>query len=129
MKKIVIWSLLMWFIVIAWCDGERNFMDVDNPNAKDDFMNMIWSDNIPKIKSWGYMPDGLSWTRSNVKWYANKYYEGSMSGYVDKAKEGLSWARETFKWYYNDWVDELNQIVSDKVNQAISWEFSKFKIK
>lgn len=115
--------LLFGAVFIMWCDGEHNFMDVDNPNAKDDLMNMIWSGNIPQINS-----DDL-WTWRDVKWYANKYLEGSMSGYVDKAKEWWSWAKETFKWYYNDWVDELNQMVSDKVNQAISWELNKFKIK
>lgn len=97
-------------------------MDVDNPNAKEDLMNVIWSWNIPQINS-----DG-SWTRNSVKWYANKYLEGSMSGYVDKAKEWLSGAKETVKWYYNDWVDEVTRMVNDKVTWAISWELNKFKI-
>lgn len=104
-------------------------MDVDNPNAKEDLINLIWTWNIPKINTDNIIPDSLSWTREDVKWYANKYYEYSVEEYVDKAKEWLSWAKESLKWYYNNWVDELNQMVSDKVNSAISGELSKFKIK
>lgn len=103
-------------------------MDVDNPNAKDDLKNIIWSWNIPQINSDDLGSGSLSWTRGTVRWYANKYYEDSMSGYVDKAKEWLSGARETVKWYYNDWVDEITRMVNDKVTWAISWELNKFKI-
>ena len=104
-------------------------MDVDNPNAKEDLINLIWTWNIPKVKPDNIIPDSLSWTREDVKWYANKYYEDSVEEYVDKAKEWLSWVKENVKWYYNNWVDELNKMISDKVNWAISWELNKFKIK
>lgn len=103
-------------------------MDVDNPNAKDDLKYYIWSGNIPKIKTDDIIPDSLSWVRDNAKWYANKYYEDELDGYVDIAKQWLSWAVQDLKWYYNSWVDEINQMVSDKVNSAISWELNKFKI-
>ena len=104
-------------------------MDVDNPNAKEDLINLIWTWNIPKVKPDNIIPDSLSWTREDVKGYANKHMEGTFWEYVDKAKEWLSWAKETVKWYYNDSVDELNQMISDKVNWVISWELNKFKIK
>ena len=100
-------------------------MDVDNPNAKDDLKNLIWSWNIPKID----MPEGLSWKRNDVKWYAEKYYTGKVGEYVDKAKEWLSWATQTLKWFYNDSVDELNWAITEKVSWTISWELNKFKIK
>ena len=103
-------------------------MDVDNPNAKEDLMNLIWTWNIPKINTENIIPDSLSWTREDVKWYANKYYEDSLEEYVDKAKEWLWWVKENLKWYYNEWVDELNKMVSDKVNSAVSGELNKFKI-
>lgn len=116
-------------LILTWCDKSHNFMDVENPNAKEDLMNLIWTWNIPKINTDNIIPDSLSWTRQDVKWYANKYYEDSVSEYVDKAKEWLSWAKETVKWFYNDSVDDLNQMISDKVNSTISWELNKFKIK
>lgn len=103
-------------------------MDVDNPNAKEDLMNLIWTWNIPKISTENIIPDSLSWTREDVKWYANKYYEDSLEEYVDKAKEWIWWVKENLKWYYNEWVDELNKMVSDKVNSAVSGELNKFKI-
>ena len=129
MKKI----LLLWAVIsialLTWCDKSHNFMDVDNPNAKEDLINFIWTWNIPKIRTWNIIPDNLSWTREDVKWYANKYYEDTLQDYVGVAKEWLSWVKEDLKWYYNDWVDELHQMISDKVNSAISWELNKFKIK
>jgi len=104
-------------------------MDVDNPNAREDLMDLIWTWNIPQIKTGSIIPDSLSWTRKDVKWYANKYYEDTLEEYVDKAKDWLSWAKETVKWYYNHSVDELNKMISDKVNWVISGELNKFKIK
>ena len=115
--------------ILAWCDKSHNFMDVDNPNAKEDLINLIWTWNIPKINTDNIIPESLSWTRDTAKWYANKYYEDTFEEYVDKAKEWLSWAKETVKWFYNDSVDDLNQMISDKVNSTISWELNKFKIK
>lgn len=129
MKKIVILGLLLVSTIITWCDKDHNFMDVDNPNAKDDLMNIIWSWNIPNVNTDELIPESLSWARGSAKWYANQYYEDMLSGYVNIAKEWLSWASETLKWYYNNGVDELNKMVSDKVNSAISWELNKFKIK
>lgn len=129
MKKILLISLFLSLMFITWCDKSHNFMDVENPHAKDDLMDLIWTWNIPKINTDNIIPDSLSWTRDTAKWYANKYYEDTFWEYVDKAKEWLSWAKETVKWYYNDSVDDLNQMISDKVNWVISWELNKFKIK
>ena len=129
MKKIsLLW--LIWIVAfMSWCSIEHNFMDVDNPNAKEDLKYYIWSGNIPKINTDDLIPDSLSWTLKDAKWYANKYYEDTLEEYVDVAKQWISWAKENLKWYYNDWIDELNKMVSDKVNGAISWELNKFKIK
>jgi len=129
MKRIsLLW--LIWIVAfMSWCSIEHNFMDVDNPNAKEDLKYYIWSGNIPKIKTEEIIPEGLSWARKDAKWYANKYYEDTLEEYVNVAKDWLSWAKENLKWYYNNWVDELNKMVSDKVNWAISWELNKFKIK
>lgn len=104
-------------------------MDVDNPNAKEELQNIIWTWNAPKVDTTNIVPDVLSWKRNDAKWYANKYYEDTLQEYVEIAKDGLSWARENVKWFYNDWVDNLNEMISDKVNWAISWELNKFKIK
>ena len=100
-------------------------MDVDNTNAKEDLKSFIWSWNMPNINANDIIPDSLSWTRKDAKWYAEKYYSGKVGEYVDKAKEWLSWATETLKWFYNDSVDELNWAINNKV----SWELNKFKIK
>ena len=129
MKKILFCSMIFAMFILAWCDKSHNFMDVDNPNAKEDLINLIWTWNMPKINTDNIIPESLSWTWDTAKWYANKYYEDTVEQYVDKAKSWLSWAKETVKWYYNDWVDELNSMISDKVNSAISWELNKFKIK
>ena len=129
MKKILFCSMIFAMFTLAWCDKSHNFMDVDNPNAKEDLINLIWTWNIPKINTDNIIPESLSWTRDAAKWYANKYYEDTFEEYVDKAKEWLSWAKETVKWFYNDSVDDLNQMISDKVNSTISWELNKFKIK
>ena len=129
MKKAIKLGILLPLIFLTWCDTSHNFMDVDNSNAKDDLKSLIWSWNIPKINTNDIIPDSLSWTLKDAKWYANKYYEDTLKEYVDIAKDGLSWTRENLKWYYNSWVEELNQKVSEKVNSAISWELNKFKIK
>jgi hypothetical protein len=133
MKKLAFLWLISWVIIISWCSIGHNFMDVDNPNAKDDLKYYIWSGNFPKINTDNIIPDSLSWARNDAKWYASKYYEENLGEYldeyVDMAKEWLSWAKESLKWYYNDGVDELNKMVNDKVSGVISWEFNKFKIK
>jgi hypothetical protein len=129
MKKIVILWVILFTAFLTWCDKSHNFMDVENPNAKEDLINLIWTWNILKINSDNIVPDSLSWTRDTTKWYVNKYYDDTIWEYVDKAKEWLWWAKETVKWYYNEWVDELNRMISDKVNSTISWELNKFKIK
>ena len=129
MKKIGLLGALLLITFVTWCDIDHNFMDVDNPNAKDDLKYYIWSWNIPKINADNIIPDSLSWARKDAKWYTNKYYEDNLQEYVDVAKQWLSWVTETMKWYYNDWVDELNKMVNDKVSGAISWELNKFKIK
>ena len=104
-------------------------MDVDNPHAKEDLKNIIWSWNIPKIDPDNLIPDELSWTRNDARWYANKYYKDNLKWYVDTAKEWLSWTIQELKWQYNNWVDQLHGAISDKVNESISWELNKFKIK
>ena len=104
-------------------------MDVDNSNAKNDLKNMIWSWNLPKIDTKNIVPDSLSWKRNEVKLYANKYYEDTLEGYVDVAKDWLSWAKENLKWYYNSWVDQLNWIITDSISWIISWELNKIKVK
>ncbi len=129
MKKIGILVLLSAILVVVWCDTNHNFMDVNNPNAKEDLQHYIWSWHLPRLDTDEFLWDDLSWTRNNVKWYANQYYEDNLQEYVDVAKQWLSWTKETLKWYYNSWVDELNGIISDKVNSAISGELNKFKIK
>ena len=129
MKKLALfWGMLL-ITILTWCDLNHNFMDVDNPNAKEDLKYYIWSGNIPRINTEEFIPESLSWARKDAKWYANKYYEDTLEEYVNVAKDWLSWAKENLKWYYNNWVDELNKMVSDKVNWAISWELNKFKIK
>lgn len=116
-------------ILLTWCEINHNFMDVDNTNAREDLQNIIWSWNIPKINTKDIIPDNLSWTLNNAKWYANKYYEDTIEWYVDIAKKWLSWTTQKLKWYYNEWVDQLNWVISEKVNQAISWELNKLKLK
>ena len=130
MKKLfMLTGLLLGMIILSWCDQSHNFMDVDNPNAKEDLINLIWTWNIPQINTDNIIPESLSWTREDVKWYANKYYEESLEEYVNIAREWISWAKDAVKWYYNDWIDDLNQMIRDKVNWAISGELNKFKIK
>ncbi len=129
MKKITLLCMLSILVILAWCKIGHNFMDVDNPDAKDDLKYYIWNWDIPQIKTKDIIPDSLSWARNDAKWYANQYYEDNLEEYVDVAKQWLSWAVQDLKWYYNDWVDELNKMVTDKVNGTISWELNKFKIK
>ena len=113
---------------LTWCEIDHNFMDVDNPNAKEDLQHYVSDWKIPQINADDLVPNSLSWTWKDVKWYANKYYEDTFEEYVGVAKEGLSWAKESLKWYYNDWVDEINRMVNEKVSGVISWELNKFKI-
>lgn len=129
MKKIIIISIIFFTTTLMWCNVNHNFMDVDNSNAKDDLKNMIWSWNLPKIDTKNVVPDSLSWKRNDAKWYANKYYEDTLEGYVDIAKDWFSWAKENLKWYYNSWVDQLNWIITDSINWIISWELNKIKVK
>lgn len=129
MKNLIITWLIMSVILLTWCEINHNFMDVDNTNAREDLQNFIWSWNIPKINTKDIIPDNLSWTLDNAKWYANKYYEENLQEYVNVAKEWLSWTTQKLKWYYNEWVDQLNWVISEKVNQAISWELNKLKLK
>lgn len=129
MKKITLFFALISVFFISWCNTSHNFMDVDNPNAKEDLKNLIWSWNIPKIDTKNIVSDSLSWKRNDAKWYANKYYDDTLHEYVDIAKEWFSWAKQSLKWYYNSWIDELNEAISKKVNWAISWELNKYKIK
>ena len=129
MRKFFLLWLFLWLLFVTWCDQSHNFMDVDNPNAKDDLLNLIWTWNIPDINADNIIPDSLSWTWQDVKWYANKQMEDTFWEYVDKARQWLSWAKETVKWFYNDSVDDLNEMISEKVNWVISWELNKFKIK
>ena len=129
MKRIAILAILFAVLIITWCDREHNFMDVDNPNAKEDLKHYVPDIKFPEINTDDIIPDSLSWVRNDAKWYADQYYQDNIHGYVDVAKEWLSWAVQDLKWYYNNWVDELNQMVSDKVNWAVSGELNKFKIK
>ncbi len=105
-------------------------MDIDNPNAKEDFKALFWSwgtsgsSIIPK----DIIPDSLSWSRENVKWYAGKYYDDTVWEYVDKAKDSLSWAVKSLKDYYNSWVDQITNTINDKVTWAISGELNKIKL-
>jgi len=128
MKRIAFLWIITSILILTWCDTSHNFMDVDNPNAKEDLIHYVWWER-PKINTDDLVPDSLSWKWENIKWYANQYYEDTFWEYVDKAKEWLSWAKENLKWYYNNSVDELHQKISDKVNWVISWELNKFKIK
>lgn len=132
MKKIVLLSIFSVAIILSWCDNSHNFMDVDNENAKEDLKSLIKSKEIDipslNVNVEDILPESLSWTWQDAKWYVNKYIDDSMQPYVDKAKEWINWVKESLKWYYNDWVDELNWLISEKVNSAISWELSKFKI-
>ena len=104
-------------------------MDVENPHAEEDLKNIIWSWNMPRIDPDNLIPDELSWTRNDAKWYANQYYEDTLKWYVNTAKQWLSWAVQELKWQYNNKVEELNGAITDKVNWVISWELNKFKIK
>ena len=104
-------------------------MDVDNPDAKDDFKKVVWSWGLPKINADDIIPSNLSWKRNDAKWYANKYYKDSLEGYVDTAKDWLSWTSQKLKWYYNSWVDQLNWIITESVNWVISGELNKIKAK
>ena len=128
MKKLVLLSVISMLSILAGCDMSHNFMDVDNPNAKEDLKYFIGSWNIPRIDKDNIIPDNLSGTWNNAKWYAQKYYEDSLEEYVDVAKEGLSWTVQTLKWYYNDWVDQIHGTITNKVNWVISWEINKLKI-
>ena len=128
MKKILILWIISLFTILSGCDNSHNFMDVNNTNAKEDLKHYV-SDWLPKINTDDLVPDSLSWTRNDAKWYAHRYYEDTLEEYVNIAKDWLSWTKENLKWYYNNWVDELNKMVSDKVNWAISGELNKFKIK
>lgn len=132
MKKIVLLSIFSVVIALSWCDNSHNFMDVDNENAKEDLKSLIKSKEIDipslNVNVEEILPESLSWTWQDAKWYVNKYIDDSMQPYVDKAKEWINGVKESLKWYYNDWVDELNWMISEKVNSAISWELSKFKI-
>ena len=103
-------------------------MDVDNPNAEEDLKYYIWSWNLPKLSSWNIIPDSLSWTWNNVKWYAEQYYENTVEEYVDQAKQWLSWAVQNLKDYYNNWVDQITSTINDKVTWAISGEMNKIKL-
>ena len=104
-------------------------MDIDNPDAKDDLKNLIWSWNIPNINANNLIPDSLSWTRNDARWYANKYYEDTLEEYVDIAKEWLSWVKENIKWFYNDSVDELWNTVTNEINTKIVEWLDKIKVK
>jgi len=129
MRKLLILPLLLIIgIVISWCDKSHNFMDVDNPNAKEDFKALFWSWKNSNIVPKDIIPDGLSWSWENVKWYAWKYYSDTVEDYVDKAKDSLSWAVKNLKDYYNSWVDQLTNTINDKVTWAISWELNKIKL-
>ena len=128
MKKIVM-GIIVLTIALTWCSTEHNFMNVDNPNAKDDLKNTIWSWNLQKINTDNIIPDSLSWKRNDAKWYANKYYEDTLEDYVDAAKDWLSWTSQKLKWYYNSWVDQLNWIITESVNGLISGELNKIKVK
>ena len=128
MKKIALLSILAMFIIVAWCDIDHNFMDVNNPNAKEDLKIFIWSWNFSEINVDELIPESLSWTRNDTKWQANEIYEKKLKWYVDVAKRWLSWAVQELKWYYN-WVDELNWVINEKVSWIISWELNKFKIR
>jgi hypothetical protein len=130
MKKIVFWCVLLFTsIITTWCDIEHNFMDVDNPNAKEDLKYYIWSWSFSDINIDELIPESLSWTRNDAKWQVNKIYGENLRWYVDIAKDWLSGAVQELKWYYNSWVDELNWVITDRVNEAISEELNKFKIK
>ena len=129
MKKITLFFVLLSVFLIWWCDKSHNFMDVENENAKEDLKNLVWDWNFFDSNTNITIPKNLSWAMGTAKEYANKYYEDTLEGYVNVAKEGISWAKESFKWYYNSWLDELNQMVTDKVNWVISWELNKYKIK
>ena len=129
MNKIAIFLLSILVICLIWCDKTHNFMDVDNPNAKNDLKYYLWSWNISKIKADDFVPDNLSWVREDTKWYANKYYEDNLRWYVDTAKAWLSWTVQELKWYYNNWIDQINWEITNKINDTISWEMEKFKIK
>lgn len=126
-KIILLWLILL--IILAWCDTNHNFMDVDNPNAKEDLKHYVSYWELPQINPDDIIPESLSWVREDAKWYANQYYDDVLGEYVDIAKQWLSWAKENLKWYYNSWVDELNKMIREKVNETISWELNKFKIK
>lgn len=111
-------------------------MDIDNPNAKEDLQYFIWTWITSWIGSWiigswkvsDLIPDSLSWTVQDIKWYAHKYYEDTVEEYVDQAKQWLSWAVKSLKDYYNSWVDQLTNNITDKVSWAISWELKKIKL-
>ena len=129
MKNLVIIVLFTLMTCLVWCDKSHNFMDVDNPDAKNDLKYYIWTWNIPEINTEDLVPDSLSWVWNDTKWYVNKVYENNLEWYVDIAKQWLSWAVQELKWYYNSWVDELKWVIIDKASWVISWELNKFKIK
>lgn len=129
-KSIFLWLMFLTVILfLTGCNKNNNFMDIDNPNAKDDLQNLIGDRNLKKIDTKAIVPDNLSWTLDNAKAYANKYYEESLEWYVDSAKQWLSWTTQKLKWYYNSWVDQLNNSITNKVNWTISWELNKLKLK
>ena len=129
MKKIIFLWITTAMVFMIWCDNSHNFMDINNPSAKEDLQHYVSDVKLPKINADNVIPDGLTWTRETAKWYANKYYEDNLEEYVDIAKDWLSWAKENLKWYYNNWVDEINWAINKKINWAISWELNKFKLK
>ena len=103
-------------------------MDVDNPNAKEDLKYYIWSWSFYKINKEDIIPEGLSWSRDNVKWYVDQYYNDTVEEYVNQAKQWLSWAVQNLKDYYNNWVDQITNTINDKVTWAISGEMNKIKL-
>ena len=108
MKKLLFFSILIMSIITTWCDIDHNFMDVDNPNAKEDLKYYIWSWNIPDINIDELIPESLSWTRNDAKWQVNKIYGENLRWYVDIAKDWLSGAVQELKWYYNSWRIKFN---------------------
>ena len=129
MKKLIILPILLITVVIlTWCDKSHNFMNIDNPNAKEDFKALFGTWKTWNIIPKEIIPDSLSWSWENVKWYAEKYYNDTVDEYVDKAKNSLSWAVKSLKDYYNSWVDQITNNINDKVTWAISWELNKIKL-
>ena len=133
MKKIllsIVWIPCM--LLLAWCD----FM-VPQDNWGNAF-SWVW-DTIDQIKwsltwvkintemlSWTIKDD--SWVRSTVKWYAQEYYDDSLSEYVDKAKQELSWTMNNLKNQYNSWVDSLTNTINDAISGSITQKMNILKM-